>query len=79
MKYKLKEHVTEKMLCEVVKQIGSMRINCNDGICHIPEMLNAEYDIWFNFNTKEVEDFGLDDDGLFNKLLDLDYVEAQHD
>lgn len=75
MKYKLKDNVTDEMLCKAVKHIGSMRINCNNRICHIPEMLNAEYDIWFNFNTKEIEDFGIDNDGLFEKLLDLCYVE----
>lgn len=75
MKYKLKEHVTGEMLMKVVKE-NNMRIHCTNGLCHIPEMLNAEYDIWFNFQTKEINDFGLDDDGLFDKLLDLGYVEA---
>lgn len=76
MKYKLKEHVTDEMLGKAVKGMGFVRLNCNNGICHIPEMLNAEYDIWFNFHTKEVEDYGLDDDGLFDKLLELGYVEV---
>ena len=75
MKYKLKEHVTDEMLINVVNHIGYMRVNCNNGICHIPEMINAEYDMWFNFHTKEIEDYGLDDGGLFDILLELGYVE----
>lgn len=75
MKYKLKDHVSMGMLIKVVAE-NEMRIECNNITCHIPEMLNAEYDIYFNFETKEIEDFGLGDDGLFDKLLDLDYVEV---
>lgn len=75
MKYKLKEHVSIGMLSKVVRE-NDMRIVCTDTICHIPEMLNAEYDIYFNFETKAIEDFGLGDDGLFDKLLALDYVEV---
>lgn len=62
------------MLSKVVKE-NQMRFHCNDKICHIPEMLNAEYDIYFNFHTKEIEDFGIDDNGLFDKLIKLNYVE----
>lgn len=76
MKYKLKEHVTIEMLRKVVDGIKFMRLNCHNSVCHVPEMLNAEYDIWFNFYTKEICDFGLEDDGLFDKLLELGYVEV---
>lgn len=71
---KLKEHVTSEMLAKYFND-EHIRIQHNGIIIHVPEALNAEYDIWFNLETREIEDFGLYGDGIIQDLIEKGWVE----
>lgn len=72
---KLKQHVTANMIRDLARKLN-LRIDSSDDIVfHVPEAVNAEYDLWINLRTKEIEDYGLDDDFMISSMRDLGWIE----
>lgn len=70
---KLKGHVSKEMITKYFNE-QNIRLEIHDNIIHVSEELNAEYDMWFNLETREIKDFGLYGDGIIEDMKKLGWI-----